>query len=415
MTEPANMKSKGPAENSILFFFFPRRHRLPVGSLFGGIISSASQLGIEAILLRFGSVGSISSILSIGKSEVPPPEQPVEAVRPIVAERIDWRFLRWLIHVVASPFQLLSTIRKHRPQRIVVRDLPHAAMAAPAAKIFGIPLLYVADSRSWIDVERPDPLTGKAPKREASSFLRLLRRLKTRAVILLSTMVIVPSQQVRAMFSPSRPESGDGDEVIVSRFPLLLVEEAPDAEAGRLNLLRQHSFAEDSFLVVADVSENDQRTTELFIRTIHALDHPQAVLLLLGEMEDRERIRSLIIGFGLRDYIHLTGWLDSPASVYGHADLMISLPSAAGIGSAALGAMRLGIPVVAFNDIDGRETLGRADQLYQDQHVEHFSSWLRELISNPHRMEAVKASTAARGRDLAAIEREKMLKVLLER
>lgn len=387
---------------------------MPVGSLYGGIISSASLLGIEAILLRFGSVGSLGSILPLAhrlkpQAEFQPEERAAEE-RPIVAERIDWRLLRRLLHAVASPFQLLSTIYRQRPRGVLVRDLPHALLAAPLARPFGVPLLFVAESRSWYDLERPDPLTGKPPKIRRSAFEQAGREAGFKLANLLSSTIIVPSQQVASEFVAhgARPEK-----VVVSRYPLLGSEESPVDPTARATLFRQHSFPEESFLIVVDVTENDLRTIELFIRAIHVLDLPQVSVLLLGDVEERERVRAVIIGFGLRESIHLTGWVDSPASVYGCADLVLSLPSDAGVGMAALGAMRLGLAVAAFDDADSRETIRQDGQLYPDLNVEHFSTWLRDLILDEQRLIKLRLNTALRSSALAEAEREKMLKTLL--
>jgi hypothetical protein len=406
--------SDSSTSNSILFFFFPRRHRLPVGSLYGGIISSASLLGIEAILLRFGSVGSIGSILPLARrlklqTETSPEERSTEE-RPIVAERIDWRLLRRLLHAVASPFQLISTIYRHKPRGLLVRDLPHALLAAPFARPFGVPVLFVAESRSWHSLERPDPLTGKPPKHRRSALKQRAREAGFKLANLLSSAIIVPSQQVASSFIAygARPEK-----VVVSRYPLLGSNESPLDPSARAALLRQYSFPEETFLIVVDVTENDLRTIELFIRAIHVLDLPQVSVLLLGDVAERERVRAVIIGFGLRESIHLTGWVDSPASVYGCADLVVSLPSDAGVGMAALGAMRLGLAVAAFDDADGRETIRQEGQLYPDLNVEHFSAWLRDLILDEQRLIKLRLDTALRSSALAAAEREKMLKTLI--
>lgn len=402
---------------SILFFFFPRRHRLPVGSLYGGVISVAKVLGLEPIFLRFGTLASASSLStavrntasSSGDSEQEPAARAEE--RPIVAQRVDWRPLRWLAHVIASPLLLLAAIKSRRPSRVVVRDLPHALIAAPIVGIFGIPLVFVADSKSWSSLDDPDPLTGKLPKYGSSAVGRAWRAASIRLIALCCSTIMVPSLRIQAIFFGGGAPAA---QVIVCRYPLLTTEEPAEAESARLALLRQHSFAEDSFLLAADVGDCDIRSIELFIRAVQILDLPQLAVLLLGEIDDRERVRGLIAGFGLRDTLHLTGWVDSPAAIYGTADLVVSLPSAAGVGATALGAIRLGVPVAAFDDPDGRAALAAKDQLYSTRHVEHFSSWLRELILKPERIEAARRNTILRGAELADTERKLMLKVLLD-
>lgn len=84
------------------------------------------------------------------------------------------------------------------------------------------------------------------------------------------------------------------------------------------------------------------RAFEMFVRT-----HPEAILVVIGAGQERERLKSLVRDLRMRDHISFAGFRKNAALLLGAFDLFIHTARSEALGYAILEAGCAGLPVVA--------------------------------------------------------------------
>jgi glycosyltransferase involved in cell wall biosynthesis len=94
------------------------------------------------------------------------------------------------------------------------------------------------------------------------------------------------------------------------------------------------------------VSHKDQQTLVRAAQHARALE-PRLHWIIAGEGPLRATLEATIARLGLRDRVHLVGWIDRIEALIGEADVFVMSSQEEGLGSVILSALALGRPVVA--------------------------------------------------------------------
>lgn len=104
-----------------------------------------------------------------------------------------------------------------------------------------------------------------------------------------------------------------------------------------------------------------QKDFEALIKAFHVVAnkwYSACSLVIVGEGPERRGLESLIENLGLRDKVHLLGWIDNPYPLYKAADVFVLSSRFEGLPNVILEALAFGLPVVATDCESGpREIL----------------------------------------------------------
>jgi len=128
---------------------------------------------------------------------------------------------------------------------------------------------------------------------------------------------------------------------------------------------------------------------------------PRLVLLLVGGGGEEARIRRIVAEMGLGDRVIFTGFLGSPARVYGILDLYVATSLKEGLPLAPLEAMCAGVPVVA-TDVPGHRDVvvrDRTGLLVPPEDSAALAEAVAGLVADPERRRLMGEAGRQRVRD----------------
>jgi len=142
-------------------------------------------------------------------------------------------------------------------------------------------------------------------------------------------------------------------------------------------------------------------------RMVHQKDYPSLLrsfariqgdtthdLVILGEGPLRQNLEILIAEFGLKERVHMPGYLPNPFPVYREADLFVLASSFEGFGNVLVEAMALGVPVVATSCPGGPKEIlaeGKYGKLVPVGDPEALARAMLSTLSAPPNPELLKA------------------------
>lgn len=104
-----------------------------------------------------------------------------------------------------------------------------------------------------------------------------------------------------------------------------------------------------------------QKDFEALIKAFHVVVnkwYSACSLVIVGEGPERRGLESLIENLGLRDKVHLLGWIDNPYPLYKASDVFVLSSRFEGLPNVILEALAFGLPVVSTDCESGpREIL----------------------------------------------------------
>lgn len=122
----------------------------------------------------------------------------------------------------------------------------------------------------------------------------------------------------------------------------------PPTPEERRTLRRAIGLAEDAVAFVSVGRLAQRKGIDVLLRAWHALpDDGRAVLLLVGEGEEGERLRALATELGLDGRVRFLGERHDVAAVLRTADAFVFSSRREGLSNAVLEAMSTGLPIVA--------------------------------------------------------------------
>ena len=126
-------------------------------------------------------------------------------------------------------------------------------------------------------------------------------------------------------------------------------------------------------------------------------EYPEAACLIAGEGTEREALTLLAAELGVRDRVHLMGYIDDPAAFIGSLDVYVSPSLSEGLGVALAEALALGVPAVA-TDVGGTRDVvipGRTGLIVPPADSSAMAGAIRQLLGNPERAHRMAREAAA--------------------
>ncbi len=289
------------------------------------------------------------------------------------------RFSELGINMVELPLSRLGvrhlplTMQLVRGHRI---DIVHTHGKGPglygrlAARAFGIPAIHTFHGIHY----------GSYSRFGQDLYLALERRLSrlTHTVINVSR-----SQEVEGLaLGLFRPEQSV---VVVNGIDVEELERARQSPIRRETL----GLAPGDFVLGCVSRWDPVKRLEILLEAVRRLASrvPRLVLLLVGGGGEEARIRRIVAEIGLGDRVIFTGFLGSPARVYGILDLYVATSLKEGLPLAPLEAMCAGVPVVA-TDVPGHRDVvvrDRTGLLVPPEDSAALAEAIAGLVADPER------------------------------
>ncbi len=226
------------------------------------------------------------------------------------------------------PFRIAGVARRQSVDLLHVHDYKTILLGLPAAKALGIP---------WVTTfhgEVADDRAVSAYERAARQALRFCDGI---AVVSRPQQDQLRADGLASQFLPNAVDiSGVQREVQACR-------------SGNATLRRSLGIPK-SALVIGTVGRlcPDKGQMDAFAATEAAMGARTDVhWILAGEGEDRDRLRGRVAASGVRDRIHLAGYVESRGALYGALDVLLHPSHREGLSMVVLEAMAAGLAVVA--------------------------------------------------------------------
>jgi glycosyltransferase involved in cell wall biosynthesis len=148
-------------------------------------------------------------------------------------------------------------------------------------------------------------------------------------------------------------------------------------------------LAPDDFVLGCVSRWDPVKRIEILLEAVRCLANrvPRLALLLVGGGGEEARIRRIVAETGLGDRVIFTGFLGSPARVYGILDLYVATSLKEGLPLAPLEAMSAGLPVVA-TDVPGHRDVvvhDRTGLLVPPEDGAALAEAIVKLVADPER------------------------------
>jgi glycosyltransferase involved in cell wall biosynthesis len=168
----------------------------------------------------------------------------------------------------------------------------------------------------------------------------------------------------------------------INPFPTLPKEEARSILSSRFSALTR---ASTWVLMQAELTKNKGVDVAIEAFTKLADRHPEAILIVLGEGEDRNRLNELVLTSGLSNKVFLIGFVAESRSYLSSADVFLMASRKEGLPFALLEAGSVGLPVVATRVGGIPEVIvnGETGLLVPPNDAEAVSDAIGSLLADP--------------------------------
>ncbi len=144
-------------------------------------------------------------------------------------------------------------------------------------------------------------------------------------------------------------------------------------------------------------SLKDQKNHALLLRAFARLPFPDARLMLLGQGDLEDSLRSLAEKLGISDRVIFAGFHNNPAPFYATADLFVLSSDYEGFGNVIVEALSFGLPVVSTDCPSGPAEIlegGRLGRLVPVGDVVALSRAIEEALAAPVDPQMLRARAA---------------------
>lgn len=127
--------------------------------------------------------------------------------------------------------------------------------------------------------------------------------------------------------------------------------------------------------------------------------------LILGEGEDRENLKKMIIEYGLQDHVKLIGFVENPYPYIASADIMVCTSRYEGFSTVMTESLILGKAIVTTPCAGMKELLGDSEYgVITEDHVEGIFTGISQLLNSIEKKEFYEKAAQYRGREFSCEE-----------
>jgi glycosyltransferase involved in cell wall biosynthesis len=229
---------------------------------------------------------------------------------------------------------LVRYLRQQRPD-VLVAAFPHNNIVAVAARwLSRAPVSVVVTEHTPVSMQLE---VMRGPRYRALPWLLPLAYRRSDAVVAVSRGVRddlagilgTPAPRLHVIYNPVLPENWQA----LADEPL------------------EHAwFADRSAPIVLSVARlSPEKNPAALVRAFARLRQrlPGVRLMMLGDGPERAALSSLIVSLGLKDCVHMAGWVDNPFPYMRRADLLVLTSNFEGFGNVLVEALACGTNVVS--------------------------------------------------------------------
>lgn len=194
-----------------------------------------------------------------------------------------------------------------------------------------------------------------------------------------STLLIANSQGCREEWI--RQFGGKFERIEV--HPNNVETQAFDKKEQREKLLREFSLQADSFVIATSSILEPHKNVETLIKAFSINMNPRAVLLLIGDGDQRSELTRLAEKLELTTRIIFTGWREDAPSLLQGADMFVLPSRREGMSEALLEAAVCGIPCLVSRIPENMEVMRNPEQHFPTDQAEILSEKINRSIEDP--------------------------------
>lgn len=239
------------------------------------------------------------------------------------------------IHLISdfkSILRVRKLIKKYKPDIVYCHSSKAGAIGRAAD--FGLKNVVVYNPHGW------------AFNMECGSRKKVVYRFIERCLAGLTNRMIAISDYEKESAINNHICKPEKIQVIYNGIDLY----AYDQDVHNYHIIRADLGISENAYVIGYVGRlSKQKSPDVFIKAAAEIKKkiPQAYFLMVGDGEEREQTEQLINELGLRDCVHITGWVDNPMEYVMLFDQAMLLSRWEGFGLVLAEFMWAGKPIVA--------------------------------------------------------------------
>jgi len=213
-------------------------------------------------------------------------------------------------------------------------------------------------------------------------------RLKDQLVLHLATLVYPRADHIVTVSQGVRDDLLDI--VDITDEKITVIHNPIDVERIReqaVETMEHEWFMDPSISVVMSAGRHaPQKGFDTLLHAFSRLEHSNARLVLLGEGNETESLRTLAMELGIKDQVDFPGFVDNPFKYMANADVFVLSSWYEGFGNVLIEAMATGCPVVSTDCPSGPNEIlegGKYGPLVRVKDDTALSHAIEDVLTNP--------------------------------
>ena len=292
----------------------------------------------------------------------------VQHILPTPVSRHDG-IIFWSYFFLAAPVYAFILGVKHRFALISSVSPLYAWICAPTRQILKVPMVTFLLTKPRFTTDCHEPYQTLAG----------IEVLMEKTGIKASSLLIANSHACRDEWTRQLGKGYGGIEVHPNNIERMTF----DRRQQREKLLKEFSLASDSFVVATSSILEPHKNIETLIKAFGLNIHPRAVLIIIGDGEQKGELTRLADKLAAAKKIIFAGWRNDVVDIFQGAD-MFALPSRReGMSEALLEAGACGIPCLVSAIPENMEVMRDPAQHFPVEDAEILAGKINQAIEDP--------------------------------
>jgi len=287
--------------------------------------------------------------------------------------------LFWSYFFLATPFFALFLAIKYRFKLISEVSPVYAWVSAPAKWFGKIPMVTFLLTKPRFTTDCHEQYQSLAP----------LEKILENFGLKSSSLIIANSIACKDEWAGQIGKRFKHMEVLPNNTEKLTF----DREKQRQNLLQEFSLDSSSFIVASSGILEPHKNIETLIHAFATNINNRAILLIIGEGEQRSELTLLVEKLNLTKKIIFAGWRDDVTSLLQGADMFVLPSRREGMSEALLEAGACGIPCLVSAIPENMEVIRDPEHHFPYQDAELLAEKINRAIEDPTHYAALLEST----------------------
>ena len=264
----------------------------------------------------------------------------------------------WIYFFFAAPFYLARVGMINKVHLISVFSPLYALISVPAKWFLKVPMITFV---------RFPPHRNAEFSFQESGMVTRLKTILDKIGLAFSDRVLATSNAVREAILKRHSRSRKKIGVLYNHLENIQT----DRNLQKERLTKEFSLTGDPFIIATSGVLHKRKNQDFLLRALAEAETPRAVLIIVGDGDQKEILKKLAEELGVAEQTIFTGWREDVMEIIQGADLFAYSSFKEGLSNSLLEAVAVGIPCLVSDTPENREVISNPEQHFSaDQPLE---------------------------------------------